>query len=93
MAISRFSGTTIQGNPTATLRPVHPTDTKVTAASHLTLIGVTVIGGSQAIFDGPHSYLALENSVVKGSGIGVFVWDDSPLDVEGSTIATTGQCN
>lgn len=91
VTISRFSGTTIQGNPTATLRPVHPTDTTITIGSHVTLIDVTVISGVRAIADGPRGYVSLENSIVKGPGIGVLVWDDSLLDVIGSTIEATGQ--
>jgi hypothetical protein len=91
IVIERFSRVTIKGNPTATLRPVHPTDwSTIAARTRLILDGVTVIGGVNAIFDGPRSFVTLQNSEVKGAGDGIFVHDNSSLDVLNSTIATTG---
>lgn len=90
VVIERFSGVTIQGNPTATLRPVHPADIPVTAYTRLILDGVSIDGGSTGIYDGHRSYVTFEHSKMTGTGTGIYVYDDSVLDVVDSTIATTG---
>src|SRR6516165_8357238 len=75
--VDRFSATTIEGNPSATIRPEHAADVTVVAASPLTLANVEIAGGSIGIFVGPHSYLQLQHSKVTGKGAGVDVSDNS----------------
>jgi hypothetical protein len=88
--VSRVSEVTIEGNPTATLRPVHPTDNTVAALSQLELQGISIEGGSTAVYVGPHAYVTIEDSTITGPGNGVFVWDSSALDTIDSRFATTG---
>jgi hypothetical protein len=89
VVVNRFSETTIQGNPTATLRPVHATDTAITAFSLLDLNSVSIAGGSTGV-SVSHGYVRLIHSEITGTGIGISLWDGSTLDVTDSTIATTG---
>lgn len=88
--IDRFSGVRIQGSPSATLKPVKATDTVVTANSRLILQNVAIAGGATGVAVGPHAYVTIANSEITGPGIGVNVWDNSSLDLNDATIATTG---
>lgn len=88
--IDRFSGVRIQGSPSATLKPVKATDTVVTANSRLILQSVAIAGGATGVAVGPHAYVTIANSEITGTGTGVNVWDNSSLDLNDSTIATTG---
>jgi hypothetical protein len=90
VVINRFSGVTIQGNPAATLQPVHATDSVVTANTRLILNSVAIAGGATGIAVGPHAYVTIEKSEITGTGTGVNAWDNSSLDLTDSTIATTG---
>lgn len=91
VVINRFSGVTIQGNPTATLKPVHPTDTPVTANTRLILDNVSIAGGSATgLVVQPRSFVTLQNSKITGTGTGAFVYDNSSIDLIDSTISAIG---
>jgi hypothetical protein len=88
--ISRFSPVVIQGHPTATLKPVHPTDTPLSVTSHAVLAGIAIAGGSTSLSINRRGFVRLIDSKITGTGTGIFVYDNSSVDVVGSTIATAG---
>jgi hypothetical protein len=91
VVIDRFSAVSIEGNPSATLKPRRDTDVPVTASTRLVLDQVTVAGGSVGVSVGPHGYVSIVDSAISGAGIGVFVWDNSLLDFDNSSVKATGK--
>jgi len=91
VVVNRFSGVTIQGNPTATLRPVHATDTPVTANTRLILEDVSIADGSTGVAVGPHAYVTVN---ISGNVAGIYTSQGATVqfvDFNGvSTVSNNG---